>query len=155
MVLNIYTDGSFWQSYGGWAAVFVAKQDDKEVVRFIGGWQHHTTNNRMEILPMIKLLETLHKSRVPFSSVNVYSDSQYVINTINSWLEKWIRNNKTNGKKNMDLWMEFHELRQNCKYPIRFHWIKGHAGHRFNELADKLAGEARQNKLKTERLTEC
>jgi ribonuclease HI len=155
MVLQIYTDGSFWESCGGWAAVFVAKKDNHQVVKFIGGWEDYTTNNRMEILPMIKLLETLQKSRVSFTSINVYSDSQYTINTINGWLDKWIRKNDTSNKKNMDLWLRFYQLRQECKYQVRYHWVKGHNGNYFNEMADKLAGEARRNKLTTGRLTEC
>jgi ribonuclease HI len=154
MVLNIFTDGSFWwenNSTGGWAAVFVARKDDEKVVKYISGYEENTTSNRMEILAVIEAVKVLQKSPAIFSSANIYSDSQYTVRTINEWLDNWIRKGKT--RKNMDLWAIYLSEREKVTVPLRFHWIKGHAGHEYNEMADKFAAEARLHKLNNSRLT--
>ena len=93
-----------------------------------------TTNNRMELLAVIKGLEAI---RWKNAEVHVYSDSSYVVNAINKgWLEGWVRKGFAKVK-NPDLWMRFAPLMH--KHRVAFHWIKGHAGHPENERCDALA----------------
>lgn len=93
-----------------------------------------TTNNRMELLAVIKGLEAIKWDN---AEVHVYSDSSYVVNAINKgWLDGWIRKGFAKVK-NPDLWMRFAELIR--KHRVAFHWIKGHAGHPENERCDALA----------------
>ena len=93
-----------------------------------------TTNNRMELLAVIKGLEAI---RWDNAEVHVYSDSSYVVKAINEgWLEKWQRRGFARVK-NPDLWMRFLSVYQ--KHRVAFHWIRGHAGHPENERCDRLA----------------
>ena len=101
------------------------------------GGEAQTTNNRMELTAAIVGLETLNRA----CSVDVYTDSQYVRLGISQWLAGWKRRGwKTAAKapvKNQDLW---ERLDAACAmHEIRWHWVKGHAGHPENELADALA----------------
>ncbi|ACN99323.1 ribonuclease HI [Sulfurihydrogenibium azorense Az-Fu1] len=93
---------------------------------------------KQEKSAVIKALEALKKS--PYD-IDLYTDSNYVINGINSWLEKWIKNNwKTSSGKpveNQDLWQRLYELLK--KHRVKAHWIKGHSGHPENEYCDKIA----------------
>jgi len=96
-----------------------------------------TTNNRMELLAVIKGLEAIKWDN---ALVHVYSDSSYVVNAVNKgWLEGWIRKGFAKVK-NPDLWIRFATLQK--RHRIAFHWIKGHAGHPENERCDALAVEA-------------
>ncbi len=93
-----------------------------------------TTNNRMELLAVIKGLEAIKWDN---AEVHVYSDSSYVVKAINEgWLENWVRKGFVKVK-NPDLWMRFVPLLR--KHRVAFHWIKGHAGHPENERCDRLA----------------
>ena len=93
-----------------------------------------TTNNRMELLAVIKGLEAI---RWENAEVHVYSDSSYVVNAINKgWLEGWKRKGFAKVK-NPDLWMRFSDVYG--RHRVAFHWIKGHAGHPENERCDRLA----------------
>lgn len=93
-----------------------------------------TTNNRMELLAVIKGLEAIKWDN---AEVHVYSDSSYVVKAINEgWLENWVRKGFAKVK-NPDLWMRFVPLLR--KHRVAFHWIKGHAGHPENERCDSLA----------------
>ena len=93
-----------------------------------------TTNNRMELLAVIKGLEAI---RWHNAEVHVYSDSSYVVNAVNKgWLENW-RKKGFAKVKNPDLWMRFSEVYG--RHRVAFHWIKGHAGHPENERCDRLA----------------
>ena len=97
-----------------------------------------TTNNRMELLAVIKALEAIKKNELP---VHIYSDSQYVINTVQKgWLHNWIRTDFKGGKKNKDLWLQYHQLSK--KFNIEFTWVKGHAANPHNNRCDVLATEA-------------
>ena len=101
-----------------------------------------TTNNRMELLAVIKGLEAI---RWQNAEVHVYSDSSYVVNAVNKgWLENW-RKKGFVKVKNPDLWIRFSGLVQ--KHRVAFHWIKGHAGHPENERCDKKAVEEYQKYL--------
>lgn len=93
-----------------------------------------TTNNRMELLAVIKGLEAIKWDN---AEVHVYSDSSYVVKAINEgWLDNWVRKGFAKVK-NPDLWMRFVPLLR--KHRVAFYWIKGHAGHPENELCDRLA----------------
>lgn len=93
-----------------------------------------TTNNRMELLAVIKGLEAIKWQN---AEVHVYSDSKYVVKALNEgWLENWKRKGYAKVK-NPDLWMRFARLVE--MHRVSFHWIKGHAGHPENERCDRLA----------------
>lgn len=119
----LYTDGaaSGNPGPGGFGAVLVCGQQRKE----ISGGFALTTNNRMELLAVIKGLEAIKWEN---AEVEVFSDSTYVVNTVNLG---WKR------KKNFDLWERFDAVA--ARFKLRFHWIKGHAGHPENERCDRLA----------------
>jgi ribonuclease HI len=104
------------------------------------GSEAHTTNNRMELTAAIQALSAL---RCP-SVVDLYTDSQYLRLGMTEWLVLWKKNGWRNSKKepvkNAELWQLLDELAK--KHKINWHWVKGHAGHPENELADQLANQA-------------
>ena len=130
--IYLYTDGaaSGNPGPGGYGVVLKCGELRKE----LSGGFARTTNNRMELLAVIVGLEAI---RWENASVELYSDSTYVVKAINEgWLENWQRKG-FKKVKNVDLWMRFLPLRQ--KHDISFHWLKGHAGHPENERCDALA----------------
>lgn len=130
--IYLYTDGasSGNPGPGGWGAVLICGSLRKE----LSGGFARTTNNRMELLAVIKGLEAI---RWQGATVEVYSDSSYVVNAVEQgWLEGWVATG-FKKKKNRDLWMRFRELYR--KNDVHFHWLKGHAGHPENERCDALA----------------
>lgn len=135
MTIEIYTDGacSGNPGPGGWGALLRWNGHEKE----LSGGEEETTNNRMEMMAVIKALEALTKP----SNVELYTDSKYVMQGVMEWMPGWkARNWKTAAKKpvkNQDLWQEIDELVQ--KHNVTFHWVKGHAGHPDNERVDQLA----------------
>jgi ribonuclease HI len=134
--LIIYTDGAARGNpgRGGYGAVLLWGNNRKE----LSGGYRLTTNNRMELLAVIEALKALKKKHIP---VTIYTDSQYIVNTIEKkWLDNWIRTDFKGGKKNRDLWMEYHRLSQNFK--IRFYWVRGHAENPHNNRCDELATAA-------------
>ncbi len=147
----IYTDGacSGNPGPGGWGAVLRCNGTEKR----LQGWCTHTTNNRMEILAIIRALEAL-KRRV---NGIVTTDSQYVKDGITKWIHGWKRNGwQTAGKKpvkNRDLWQRLDKLVN--LHGLEWRWVRGHAGHRYNEIADELATGAidrgRSGKLREDR----
>jgi ribonuclease HI len=97
-----------------------------------------TTNNRMELMAVIAALQALKKEGL---NVTIYSDSQYVVKAVEEgWLKKWIATNFKGGKKNADLWMQYHELAK--KHTVKFVWVRGHADNAFNNRCDELATRA-------------
>ena len=124
MKLKIYTDGacSGNPGKGGWAAIIF---DDDENQTKISGNEKNTTNNRMELTAVIKGLEASPKG----FEVTVFSDSQYVVNTMN---RNWKR------KANNDLWEQLDML--GTTRNVKWKWIKGHSGHPENEEANRIAG---------------
>ena len=134
-MIEVYTDGacSGNPGPGGWGVLII---DDGERREFSGG-EAETTNNRMELMAAIKALQETPSSQ----PISLYTDSQYVKNGINDWINSWKRNGwKTAARKpvkNKDLWELLDELTQNR--PIEWHWVKGHDGHPGNERADELA----------------
>ena len=130
--IYLYTDGASSGNPGPGGYGIVLKCGDK--CREMSGGFSMTTNNRMELLAVIKGLEAI---RWENAEVHVYSDSSYVVNAINKgWLETWKRRGYSKVK-NPDLWMRYSEIYQ--KHRVSFHWIKGHAGHPENERCDALA----------------
>ncbi|MCL2569861.1 MAG: ribonuclease HI [Firmicutes bacterium] len=135
-VLKIYTDGacSGNPGPGGWGVVMIFAEHIKE----LSGAEQDTTNNRMELLAVIRGLEAVTKK----IAVEIYSDSSYIVNAINQgWLENWQRSGwKTANKdsvKNQDLWQKLIEL--NKEYKPKYIKVKGHSTDKYNNRADELA----------------
>lgn len=149
MKIRIFTDGACSENPGpgGWAAVFNTENKCKT----ISGNEQLTTNNRMELRAIIEAYKKIlsRKKRSEDVQYDIYSDSAYVVNTVNNrWIETWQKNNwqttKNEDVKNRDLWEEFSELREKAiklNVSITLNKIKGHSGNTFNELVDKLAKE--------------
>lgn len=134
-LVELFTDGACKGNPGpgGWGVVLRYGTAEKGLY----GGEKETTNNRMELMAAIMGLETLTRT----CTVRVTTDSQYVRKGITEWLNGWKRNGwKTAaGKsvKNKDLWERLDV--QNTRHKIEWCWVKGHAGHRENEMADELA----------------
>ena len=151
--VNIYTDGacSGNPGSGGYGTILVYIDSDgvKHEKELSDGYKH-TTNNRMELLAVITGLEAL---KVP-CDVTVYSDSKYVVDAFNNnWIDTWIQKGwKTAGKspvKNVELWQRL--IAAKDKHNVEFIWVKGHAGHEYNERCDELAVNAsKQDNLKSD-----
>jgi ribonuclease HI len=135
--VTIHTDGacSGNPGPGGWGAIL--QWGDK--MRELKGGEAHTTNNRMELMAAIMALETLKRA----CDIDLHTDSQYLRNGIMTWIHGWKRNGwKTSDKKpvkNVDLWQRLDAALG--QHDIKWHWVKGHAGHDLNERADELARE--------------
>ena len=118
---------------GGWGAILTFGDHEKEIF----GGEPATTNNRMELTAVIRALELL-KERC---DVDVYTDSQYVQKGIAEWVAGWKRRGWLTADKkpvkNVDLWKKLDALA--AGQAVRWHWVKGHAGHHGNERADQLA----------------
>jgi homoserine kinase type II len=140
----VYTDGacSGNPGPGGWGAILMWGGHRKE----ISGGEPHTTNNRMELMAAISALETLKRP----SQVDLHTDSEYVKKGIGEWIHAWKQRAwKTAARKpvvNDDLWRRLDAARE--RHEVRWHWVRGHAGHPENERADELAREAMRPFLK-------
>lgn len=136
--VEIFTDGacSGNPGPGGWGALLRYKGVEKE----LSGGETVTTNNRMELMAVIQALETLKKTSV----VELYTDSKYVKDGVEEWLQGWkARGWKTADKKpvkNQDLWERLDAILQ--KHKVKLHWVRGHDGHIENERVDSLARAA-------------
>lgn len=131
-MISIFTDGASRGNPGpgGFATILVANQHRKEISE---GFRK-TTNNRMELLAVIKGLEALKKAG---SEVTVYSDSKYVVDAVEKgWVWSWAKKG-FKDKKNADLWQRFIPVYKQHK--VKLKWVKGHAGHIENERCDELA----------------
>lgn len=134
-MITIYTDGAAKGNPGpgGYGVVMKFRQHRKELSE---GFRL-TTNNRMELLAVIKALEEIKVNGIP---VSIYSDSKYVVDAIEKgWLWGWQKKG-FKDKKNPDLWRRYIPL--HVKYKPKLHWVKGHAGNPENERCDQLAVEA-------------
>jgi ribonuclease HI len=136
--VEIFTDGacSGNPGPGGWGALLRWNGVEKEK----SGGERNTTNNRMEMMAAIRALESL-KRGMP---VDLYTDSTYLRDGITKWLPAWKANGwRTAAKKpvkNQDLWQRLEAAL--AGHDVRWHWVKGHAGHPENERADELARRA-------------
>jgi len=136
-IIQIYTDGACRGNpgIGGWGATLMYNGTQKELY----GGEQETTNNRMEMMAVIKALMALKEP----SDLVINSDSKYVLSGINEWLPNWKKRNwKTAGNKpvkNVDLWKQLDTLTQS--HDIKWVWVKGHSGNPGNERADALANK--------------
>jgi ribonuclease HI len=143
--VEIFTDGGCWGNPGpgGWGAVLRFKGKEKK----ISGSEAYTTNNRME---MTAAIESLNSLKIP-CKVIITTDSSYLKDGISSWIVGWKKNGwRTKEKtlvKNIDLWKKLDLLM--AVHQIEWQWVKGHAGHRENEIADQLSQEAISNYIKS------
>ncbi len=134
-IVEMFTDGACRGNpgKGGWGVLL--RYGDKE--KTLHGGDAMTTNNRMELMAVIKGLEALTKP----CKVKITSDSKYVLTGITDWINNWkSRNWKTANKKpvqNVELWKQLDELA--ALHEVEWDWVKGHSGHRENEIADQLA----------------
>ena len=142
--IEIYTDGacSGNPGPGGWGAVLVYNGKEKE----LSGSEKNTTNNRMELTAVIMALNALNQS----CEVKLTTDSKYVCDAVNKgWVYSWRKNGwKKSDKKpalNVDLWKELLSLLE--KHEVEFIWVKGHNGHKYNEICDALAVKEYQKYL--------
>ena len=133
--IKIYTDGSSLGNpgHGGYAAILTYQGHERELT---AGFRV-TTNNRMELLAVIKGLEAIKKPR---QEVIIYSDSKYVVNAV---MQRWVMGWEKKGfekKKNADLWKRFLTVYRH--HNVKMAWIEAHAGHHYNERCDQLAKKA-------------
>ncbi len=138
-MINIYTDGasSGNPGPGGFGVILQSGKHYKEISE---GYRK-TTNNRMELLAVITGLESIKN---PGQEIMIYSDSKYIIDSVEKkWVFNWVRTS-FKDKKNKDLWLRFLEVYKQHK--IRFTWVKGHNGHPENERCDELAVQASKQK---------
>lgn len=142
----VYTDGACRgnpDGPGGYGVVLEYFDDkgEKHIKELSAGYKN-TTNNRMELMGVLKGLEALKRP----CKVKLYTDSQYIVKAFNEgWLNNWIRNNWKRGKKkedvkNVDLWKKI--LLAKDMHNVTFNWVKGHASHPQNERCDSLATAA-------------
>jgi ribonuclease HI len=135
--VELYTDGacSGNPGPGGWA--YILKHPASGAAREASGGEPQTTNNRMELQAVIEGLSALKAASI----VDLYSDSQYVLNGLRDWMKGWkAKGWRTAGKKpvkNQDLWEQLDQLTQ--FHTVRFHWVRGHSEHPENERCDELA----------------
>jgi ribonuclease HI len=133
--VSIYTDGACKGNPGpgGWGAVLVYGAHEREM----SGGERETTNNRMELLGAISALEALKEP----CKVILTSDSKYLTDAfLQGWIESWRAKGWRRGKeelKNPDLWERLYNLTK--IHEVEFVWVKGHAGHEYNERCDRLA----------------
>jgi ribonuclease HI len=133
--VRIFTDGacSGNPGPGGWGALLRFGDREKELC----GGEAATTNNRMELMAVIEALGSLKRP----CEIALYTDSRYVQKGISEWIHHWKRSGWRTAKrqpvKNADLWIRLDLAAQ--RHHIKWHWVKGHAGHPGNERADALA----------------
>jgi ribonuclease HI len=136
--VTIHTDGacSGNPGPGGWGVILQWGGHTRE----LKGGEAHTTNNRMELMAAIMALETLKRP----CEVDLHTDSEYLRQGITDWISGWKRNGwRTAARKpvkNSDLWQRLDAAVG--RHTVRWHWVRGHAGHDLNERADELAREA-------------
>jgi ribonuclease HI len=135
-MITVYTDGacSGNPGKGGWGVVILENNKDEI---FLNGGDNNTTNNRMELTAAIEALKHYQNRE----DITLITDSKYVKDGIQSWIQNWKKNGwKTAAKKpvkNKELWVELDDLI--TKHNINWEWVKGHAGNKHNEKADYLA----------------
>lgn len=135
--IEVFTDGACKGNPGpgGWGALLRFNGHEKSLY----GGEPNTTNNRMELTAAIEALRAVKERCI----IDLTTDSQYVRQGITEWISSWkARGWKTASKqpvKNVDLWQQLDALIH--QHEVRWHWVKGHSGHRENEIADQLANQ--------------
>ena len=136
--VDIYTDGACEPNPGpgGWAAIIIDSNQQRE----LSGGEPNTTNNRMELTAAISALQSVSSP----ASIDLYTDSRYLQQGITLWLKTWQargwRRSDNQPVLNVDLWQQLSWL--TSQHDVRWHWLKGHAGHPQNERANSLASQA-------------
>ena len=139
-MIKIYTDGSCIGNpgKGGWAAIILENKKQK----IISGSEPYTTNNRMELIAVIKALKEVKKKEI-----SIVTDSQYVKNGIEVWIFKWKKNGWMTAEKkpvkNKDLWLMLEKLSKNKK--VKWEWVKGHSSDKLNNKVDEIARNEANN----------
>ena len=136
----VYTDGAARGNPGpgGYGAILMWGDKRKE----LSNGYKHTTNNRMELMAVIAVLQALKKDDL---HITIYSDSAYVVNSVEKgWLKNWLKTDFKGGKKNPDLWRLYDSLAK--KHTVKFKWVKGHADNPYNNRCDELATAAADGK---------
>ena len=137
-IVEIFTDGacSGNPGPGGYGTILRYGKREKEIL----GYCPNTTNNRMELMAVIEGLETLKRP----SRVRIFTDSNYVLKGITTWINAWLKRNWLNSQKrpvlNRDLWERLFKVSK--RHQIEWRWVKSHEGHPENERCDKLAKQA-------------
>ena len=129
--VRLYSDGSCLNNpgVGAWACILEYNGHEREM----SNYDLNTTNNRMELMGVISGLEALKEP----CRVEVYTDSSYVVNAFNKhWIENWVKAGIAK-RNNGDLWQRL--LNASSNHLVEYNWIKGHAGHPYNERCDKIA----------------
>ena len=135
--ISVFTDGACRGNPGpgGWGVLIVFEGEE---ITLYGG-ENNTTNNQMEMMAAIKALEYFQEKK----SIKLVTDSSYLKDGIEKWIHGWKKNGwKTSAKKqvkNQELWMKIDVL--NNFHEVQWKWVKGHSGHRENEIADLLANK--------------
>ena len=135
--ISVFTDGACRGNPGpgGWGVLIVFEGEE---ITLYGG-ENNTTNNQMEMMAAIKALEYFQEKK----SIELVTDSSYLKDGIEKWIHSWKKNGwKTSAKKqvkNQELWMKIDVL--NNFHEVQWKWVKGHSGHRENEIADLLANK--------------
>mgnify|MGYP001157239990 FL=1 len=135
--ISIFTDGACRGNPGpgGWGVLILLEGEE---ISLYGG-ENSTTNNQMEMMAAIKALEYFREKK----SIELVTDSNYLKDGIEKWIHGWKKNGwKTSAKKpvkNQELWMKIDAL--NHFHEVQWKWVKGHSGHRENEIADSLANK--------------
>ena len=133
--VEIYTDGacSFNPGPGGWGAVLIYNGKEKQ----LSGFEDNTTNNRMELMAVIRALDELKEP----CNVMLYSDSAYVVNAFNEgWISHWLMKGWKSSKgqvSNIELWQKLVDYSN--EHVLEFHKVKGHSDNEYNNQCDKLA----------------
>ncbi len=130
--VHLFSDGSSLGNPGRGGYCAILRYQDKE--KIISGAQNDATNNQMELKAVIEGLKALKEP----CSVEIVSDSSYVVKGINEWLDGWVKKD-FKKVKNPQLWREYLEVAKPHK--IRATWVRGHAGHAENEKCDRIAKE--------------
>lgn len=138
-IVEIYSDGSGRDSGpGGYGVILRYGEHEKE----LSGFEPATTSQRMELLAAIRGLEALNTPK----TVRLFSDSQYLVKGMNRWIHGWNRNGRLDtpdALANQDLWQQLAALSRH--HQVSWEWLRGHAGHPFNERCDRLAKRAAEN----------
>ena len=145
MELEAFCDGACSGNPGpGAAAAILRAYEGGTLVKeriLVSPVEPHSTNQRQELVGAIMILETLTRPGVP---IVIHTDSRYVIDGLTSWIQGWKRHGWLTSQKqpvvNRDLWERLDELAS--RHPVRWVWVKGHAGHELNERCDRLAVQA-------------
>lgn len=137
-LVEVFVDGACSGNPGPGGYGIVVRQNGEE--KTYSGAEAQTTNNRMELRAAIEALKMMPSGR----RVDIYTDSEYVKKGMTEWLPRWIQRGWRNAKgepvKNQDLWVALSQ--EVSRHDVRWHWVRGHNGHRENEMADELARNA-------------